>query len=146
MIKEKRERERKEKSKREGILGYEDAEWKKIISDGLIRKRRVLSLTCILNATVWQLKSNWKKKKLDLVSAHIQLSAALGSVSTIKDTVDYKSNATSSETHESLDTSLESNDCFLQEVPLAHLTSKSCRDSDSDVLWIKLGYKAKRVA
>lgn len=29
---------------------------------------------------------NQKKNKLDLVSAHIQLSAALGSVSTVKDT------------------------------------------------------------
>ena len=82
------------------------------------------------------------------MSAHIQLSATLGNVSTIKDTTDCQSNATSSETNEDLDTSenSESDDCVLQEVgsqdtsdedniPLEKRTSNSWSNSDFHVLY-----------
>ena len=86
------------------------------------------------------------------MSAHIQLSAALSSISTIKDTTDCQSNAIISEASEEPDTSSESDDCVSQEVgsdtseedntPLAHLTSNSWSDSDSDVPLSKLGNKS----
>ena len=68
------------------------------------------------------------------MSAHIQLSAAKGSVSTGKDTTGSESKVSSSEASE---------DCDLQEVgsdtsdddniPLVKLVSNSWSDSDSDV-------------
>ena len=86
------------------------------------------------------------------MSAHIQLPAALGSLSTINDTTDCQSNATSSETSEGQDASSESDDCVLHDVgsdtseedniPLAHLYNcNSWSDSDSDVPLSKLGNK-----
>ena len=41
MMKQKRERERKEKAERESKLGYEDVEWEKLVSEGLLTKQRV---------------------------------------------------------------------------------------------------------
>ena len=80
-----------------------------------------------------------KRNKLDLVSAHIKLSA-LASVSTAKD-----SNCSTSETSDDLESTKdsESEDCVLQEVgsdtsdedniPLSKLATNNLSDSDSDV-------------
>ena len=87
------------------------------------------------------------------MSAHIQLSAALGCVSTIKDVTDCQSNASSSERSQEQDASSESDDCVLHEVGsdtseednilLSHLhTCNSCSDNDSDVPLSKLGNKS----
>ena len=80
-------------------------------------------------------KTKNKKNKHDLVSPHIQLSAAIDSVSTGKDTSGSESSVSSSEARE---------DCVLQEagsdtsdddsIPLEKLASNSWCDSDSDVL------------
>ena len=156
MMKQKRERERKEKAERESKLGYEDVDWEKLMSEGLLRKQKVSILNLYIERhSLTTEKKLPKKKKLDLVSAHIQLSAALGSVSTIKDTstTDCQSNATSSETSQEQDASSESDHCVLHEVgtdtseegniPLAHLhTCNSSSDSDSDVPLSKLGNKS----
>jgi len=41
MVKQKRERERKEKAERESKLGCEDVEWEQFVSEGLLGKLRV---------------------------------------------------------------------------------------------------------
>ena len=41
MMKQKRERERNEKAERESKLGYEDVDWEKLMSEGLLRKQKV---------------------------------------------------------------------------------------------------------
>ena len=74
-----------------------------------------------------------------MVSTHIQLSAAIGSVSTGKDTSGFESRVSSSEASE---------DCVLQEsgsdtsyddnIPLAKLVSSSWSDTDSDVRRVPL--------
>ena len=156
MMKQKRERERKEKAERESKLGYEDVDWEKLVSEGLLRKQKVSILNLYIeHHSLTTEKKLPQKKKLDLVSAHIQLSAALGgtTASTIKDTTDCQSNATSSETSEGQAASSESDDCVLHEVgsdtctseedniPLAHLYT--CNSwSDSDVPLSKLGNKS----
>ena len=67
-----RERERREKAEREKNLSYENVEWEKLLLEDLLKKQRF-----------WHLKRNLPKKgKLNLVSAHIQLSAAIQSVLT----------------------------------------------------------------
>ena len=69
-----RERERREKAEREKNLSYENVEWEKLLLEDLLKKQRVRHL-----------KRNLPKKdKLNLVSAHIQLSAAIQSVFTRK--------------------------------------------------------------
>ena len=88
MMKQKRERERKEKAERESKLGYDDLDWEKLMSEGLLRKQKVSILNLYIERhSLTTEKKLAKKRKLDLVSAHIQnLSAALGSVSSINDT------------------------------------------------------------
>ena len=120
-------------------ISYEDVELAKLLYEDLLRKHRVSVLNLYIEShkltTASKKKINEKKKpKLDLVSIHIQLSAAIGSVSTGKDTSGSESRVSSSEASE---------DCDLQEVgsdtssddntPLAKLVSNSWSDSDSDV-------------
>ena len=60
-------------------------EWEKLTSEGLIGKQALLNLNIERHSLTTE-KKLVKKRKLDLVSAHIQnLSAALGSVSSIND-------------------------------------------------------------
>ena len=101
----------------------EDVEWGKLLCEDLLRKQRVLYI---------ERHNLTTGKKLDLVSAHIQLSAGIDSVSTGKDTSTPESSASSSEAN-----------CVLQEVgsdttddeniPLAKVASNSWSDSDNDV-------------
>ena len=119
-------------------MTYEDDEWgnSSLIKD-LLRKQRVSVLNLYIechNPTIEKKLTKKKRNKLDLVSANIQLSGAIDSVSTGKDTSGSKSSASSSGASE---------DCVLQEVgsdtsdddniSLPKLASSSCSDSDSDV-------------
>ena len=99
-----------------------DMEWgnSSVIKD-LLRKQEFLSLICISNVTIRP-----GINKNDFVSAHIQLSAAIDSVSTGKDTSGSKSRVSSSEANEDRvlqeagsDTSDDDN------IPLAKLASSS---------------------
>ena len=128
-------------------MAYEDVEWEKLFREDLLRKKRVSVLNLyIAHHNLTTEKKLTKTSKLDLVSAHIQVSAALGTVSTINDTSDPKSSVTSSAPS---DDSQTSEDCVLQEVgsdstdeddiPLAKLASiNSSSDSDSNVPLSKL--------
>ena len=80
-----RKRERREKTEREKNLSYRDVEWEKLVHGDLLKKQRV-----------WHLKRNYSKKgKLNLVTAHIQLSATIQSVCTTKDASSFGANSSS---------------------------------------------------
>ena len=86
-----RERERREKTEREKNLSYRDVEWEKLVHGDLLKKQRV-----------WHLKRNYSKKgKLNLVTAHIQLSATIQSVCTTKDVSSFGANSSSEAREES---------------------------------------------
>lgn len=139
MMKEKREREKREKAEREKNLAYEDVEWEKLLCEDLLKKQRVSILNLYIEHHNLTKEKLTKRNKLDLVSAHIKLSA-LASVSTAKD-----SNCSTSETSDDLESTKdsESEDCVLQEVgsdtshedniPLSKLATNNLSDSDSDV-------------
>ena len=77
MMKRKRERERREKAEREQNLSYEDVEWEKLLCEDLLKKQRVSVLNLYIgHHNLTSEKKLSKKDKLNVVSAHIQLSAA----------------------------------------------------------------------
>ena len=97
MMKEKREREKREKAEREKNLAYEDVEWEKLLCEDLLKKQRVSILNLYIEHHNLTKEKLTKRNKLDLVSAHIKLSA-LASVSIAKD-----SNCSTSETSDDLE-------------------------------------------
>lgn len=141
MMKEKREREKREKAEREKNLAYEDVEWEKLLCEDVLKKQRVSILNLYIEHHNLTKEKLTKKNKLDLVSAHIKLSA-LGSVSTDKDSNCSGTSETSDDVEHATENS-ESDDFVLQEVgsdtsdedniPLSKLATNNLSDSDSDV-------------
>ena len=140
MMKRKRERERREKAEREQNLSYEDVEWEKLLCEDLLKKQRVSVLNLYIgHHNLTSEKKLSKKDKLNVVSAHIQLSAAIQSVSTRKDTSGSEANSSSEASEESSEDyvvqefgSDSSEDDEDNNIPLAKLASNNCDHSDSD--------------
>ena len=109
LMKQKRERERREKAERESNLTYEDVQWGKLLCEDLLRKQSVSVLNLFIerHKLTTEKKLTKNKDKQANKQAHIQLSAATDSVSTGKDTSGSESSVSSSEASE---------DCVLQEV------------------------------
>ena len=77
-MKEQRESERREKVEGEISFACEDVEWEKLLCEDLLRTKRVSVLNLYIERhNLTTEKKLAKKSKLDLVSAHIQSSAAL---------------------------------------------------------------------
>ena len=78
MMKQKRERERREKAEREQNLSYEDVEWEKLLCEDLLKKQRISVLNLYIgHHNLTSEKKLSKKDNLNVMSAHIQLSAAI---------------------------------------------------------------------
>ena len=98
----KRGEEKEEKAEREKNLSYEDVEWEKLLREDTLKRQRVSVLSLYIgHHNLTSEKKLSKKDKLNLVSAHIQLSAAMQSVSTRKDASGSEANSSSEASEES---------------------------------------------
>lgn len=76
MMKQNRERERKEKGGKESKLGYEDMEWEKLVSEGLLRKQRVSILNLYIERhSLTPEKKLAKNEARLIVSLHLIVSS-----------------------------------------------------------------------
>ena len=140
MMKQKRERERREKAEREQNLSYEDVECEKLLCEDLLKKQRVSVLNLYIgHHNLTSEKKLSKKNNLNVMSAHIQLSAAIQSVSTRKDASGSEANSSSKQVKRIVRTVLcrnlgvnPSEDDEDDSIPLAKLASNNWNDSDSD--------------
>ena len=98
----KRGEEKEEKAEKEKNLSYEDVEWEKLLREDTLKRQRVSVLSLYIgHHNLTSEKKLSKKDKLNLVSAHIQLSAAMQSVSTRKDASGSEANSSSEASEES---------------------------------------------
>ena len=127
---------------------YEDFEWPKLLRENLLKKQRVSILDLYINHHNLSRETNLRKKnKLDLVTAHIQMSLALTNVhvsnisnghtsSTESESSTQSESSTDSEKCEDFVLNEVGSDSSYDDVPLSSLVfnSKNAEsDSESDL-------------
>ena len=130
------------------LLVYEDFEWPKLLRENLLKRQRVSIFDLYINHHNLSRETNLRKKnKLDLVTAHIQMSLALTNVhvsnisnghtsSTESESSTQSESSTDSEKCEDFVLNEVGSDSSYDDVPLSSLVfnSKNAEsDSESDL-------------